>query len=175
MVTFEHIRCNAQFDPIANTFPAFARTASKGIHFAFVPGARFLPSFRRRDRTGFIFGGIFILLSFRSSSFFPFHPPKDCADFILQRHIHFRSVSRARRLVFVLFCSRLFDRGPCEFDPRITSEDGVCPFLKTNNKLKRVCVCVWLFFYLVKCNDFYFLDLYSKSANVCHIKLIYIL
>lgn len=94
VVTFEHIRCNVQFDRLANTFSAFARTASKGIHFAFVPGARFLPFFRRWDRTGFIFRRIFILLSLSLSSVLLLSPPHYRVSLIRQRRIHFRPVSR---------------------------------------------------------------------------------
>lgn len=55
--------------------------------------------------------------------FFLSSPPKDCADFIRQRHIHFRFLYRASRSS--LFASRCaFNKRLHGFDPRITSERG---------------------------------------------------
>lgn len=102
----------------ANTFPAFARTASKGIHFAFVPAVRFLPFFQCWDRTGFIFGGIFILLSSVLPTLFSFFSRRKIARISSSKGIFISALYRSSSVLvpFVVFTAFWSN----EFDPRIT-------------------------------------------------------
>jgi len=109
-----------------HTCAAFTRTTSKGIHFAFVARASFFLYFSARrsragDGGGFIFRGIFILFFF-FLFFFISSAPKDCADLIRQRHIHFPSVSGLAFAVSSPFFpsarGRFSDKRLNESDPR---------------------------------------------------------